>query len=162
MKKKLKILLLLICFTCKAQDVIETNQETIYNNLINYTPKNFSIDEASKPKNRFLELNLNSISGLKMIYQFQTELKLGVEEVKWLNRQIDQIALAFYLEGNPILIRKTGGYSGCEGDGIHNEKSNGKEVTILDFCFTCSGAGALEDFIKIFNNRTETLLKINM
>jgi hypothetical protein len=141
---------------------VEVTQDTIYNNLINYTPKNFSIDETSKPKNRFLELNLNSIGGLKMVYEFQNELKLSKEEILWLDKQIDQIALCFYLEGNPILIKKTGGYSGCEGEMIHKEAINGKEVTILDFCFTCSGAGKLEDFIKVFNNRTEKLLKIKM
>lgn len=159
MGKLLKILLLLISFICKAQDVMEIKQDTIYNNLINYTPKNFSVDEISKPKDRFLELNLNSIGGLKMVYEFQNELKLDEEDIKWLNVQIDQIALSFYLEGNPILIRKTGGYSGCEGKMIGKEIINGKEVTILDFCFTCSGVGKLENFIKIFNHRTEKLLK---
>ena len=149
----------MISFTCKAQDTVEIKFDTLYNNLINYTPKNFSIDETSKPKNRFLELNLNSIGGLKMVYEFQIEMKLEAEDIKWLEKQIDQIALSFYLEGNPILIRKTGGYSGCEGNKIRKENINGNDVTILDFCFTCSGAGKLEDFIKIFNNRTEKLIK---
>lgn len=70
------------------------------------------------------------------------------------------MALAFYLEGNPILIRKTGGYSGCEEINVNEAIINEKRVTILNFCFTCKGAGQLEEFINIFNNRTKKLLKI--
>ena len=160
MRNIFKILLILIGFTCKAQDVVEVHQDTIYINLMNHTPMNFSVDENSKPKNKFLEMKLNSIAGLSAIYGIQSQIKLNEEEIKWLNNQIDQIALAFYLEGNPILIRKTGGYGGCGDKMLEKEIINGKEITILNFCFSCSGAGKLEDFIKIFNNRTEKLLKI--
>ena len=143
----------------KAQDV-ESYHDSIYNNLTNHTPKNFVIDEVSKTQSDFLGLKLNSISGLKFAYKYQDELKLQEQEIKWLNSQINEMALAFYLEGNPILIRKTGGYSGCEEINVNEAIINEKRVTILNFCFTCKGAGQLEEFINIFNYRTKKLLKI--
>ncbi|WP_123907110.1 hypothetical protein [Flavobacterium johnsoniae] len=104
-------------------------------------------------------MNLNTIGGLESIYQFQNELKLNKTEIDWLKQQIDQIALAFYLEKNPILIRKVGGIDGCPNENVYKEIIKGKEVTILHFCFTCSGAGKLDEFIRIFNHRTDSLLK---
>ncbi|MFD2942005.1 hypothetical protein [Flavobacterium notoginsengisoli] len=159
MRNTLKILFLLIGFVCKAQDVDEIKIDTIYNNLYSRTPKNFKVDEISKPNNRFFTLDLNSIGGLRSLYQFQEELKFNAAEIDWLNKQIDQIALAFYLEEKPILIRKVGGYEGCPNGNIYTEIIKEKKVTILNFCFTCSGAGKLDEFIRIFNNRTNLLLK---
>ncbi|WP_291150058.1 hypothetical protein [Flavobacterium sp. UBA7680] len=159
MRDTLKIIILLVGFICKAQDVNEIKIDTVYNNLLNRTPKNFKVDEISKPNNRFFTLDLNSIGRLESIYQFQNEFKLNEAEINWLNKQIDQIALAFYLEGNPILIRKVGGYDGCPNENVYTETIKRKKVTILNFCFTCSGAGKLDKFIQIFNNRTNSLLK---
>jgi len=67
--------------------------------------------------------------------------------------------LAFYLEGNPILIRKVGGYEGCPDENVYTEIVKDKKVTILNFCFSCTDRRQLDDFIKIFNNRTISLLK---
>ncbi|MEN2413380.1 hypothetical protein [Flavobacterium mesophilum] len=159
MRNTLKIAFLLFSFICKAQDLDKIKIDTVYNNLINRTPKNFKADESSKPENRFFKLNVNSIGWLQSVYQFREELKFNETEINWLNKQIDQIALAFYLEGNPILIRKVGGYDGCPEKDVYKEIINKKEVTILNYCFTCSGAGRLEDFIKIFNNRTNSMLR---
>lgn len=135
--------------------------DTVYNNLLNRTPKNFKVDEITKPKNRYFEsnINLNSIGGLETLYGFQEELKLNGEEIKWLDKQIDQIALAFYLEEKPILIRKVGGYEGCPDENIYKENIKGKEVTILNFCFSCTDKRTLDNFIRVFNNRTNSLLK---
>ena len=44
----------------KAQDV-ESYHDSIYNNLMNHTPKNFVIDEVSKTQSDFLGFKLNSI-----------------------------------------------------------------------------------------------------
>lgn len=159
MRSTLKILFLLIGFVCKAQEANEIRIDTVYNNLLNRVPKNFRVDEISKPENRFFKLNLNTIGELESIYQFQNELKLNKTEIDWLNKQIDQIALAFYLEEKPILIRKVGGIDGCPDENVYTEIIKQKKVTILNFCFTCSGAGKLEEFIRIFNNRTNSLLK---
>lgn len=158
MRNYVLVLFSLVTITVKSQDVAD-DRYTIFNNLLNYTPKNFSIDEVSKPKGDFLGFKMNSISQLKMVYKFQRELNLGKEEIKWLDLQIDQMALAFYLEGNPILIKATGGYDGCGGEKVSKELINNVDVTVLNFCFTCSGAGKLENFISIFNNRTKKLLK---
>lgn len=159
MKNTLKIVFLLISFICKAQDANEIKIDTVYNNLLNRTPKNFGVNEASKPNNRYFTLDLNSIIGLRNVYQFQDDLKFNATEINWLNKQIDQLALAFYLEEKPILIRKVGGIDGCPDENVYTEIIKKKKVTIVNFCFTCSGAGKLDEFIQIFNNRTNSLLK---
>ena len=159
MRSTLKIVFLLIGFICKAQDIGEIKIDTVYNNLLNHKPKNFKVDEISKPENKFFSLNLNSIAGLEIIYQLRDQLKFNETEINWINKQIDQIALAFYLEGNPILIRKVGGYEGCPNDNVYSEIIKEKKVTILNFCFTCTDFGRLDQFIEIFNNRTNSLLK---
>lgn len=158
----IQILLLFISFSVKAQIKFETKEDSIYNYLLNYTPKNFAIDEVSKPKKRYFETELNSIIKLSLFYEYQTNLKLDDEEIRWLDKQTNQIALAYYLEGKPILLRKiSGGPKGCIFNKVEKEFINKKEVTILNFCFTCSGSGNFEDFIKIFNNRINLLLKNN-
>ena len=160
MKTYLILIFLLTCLHISAQeDTTGIKIDTVYNNLLNKTPKGFGINEATKPKNRYFEINLNSIGGLETLYGFQKELKLNETEIKWLNEQIDQIALAFYLEGKPILIRAVGGVDGCPDENIYTEKIKGKNVTILNFCFTCTDSGKLDDFISVFNNRTNLLLR---
>ena len=53
MKRIILILFLFTCFLVKAQQDEEIKIDTIYNNLINYKPKGYTIDETSKPKNKF-------------------------------------------------------------------------------------------------------------
>ncbi|MEL1253460.1 hypothetical protein AAEO57_06730 [Flavobacterium sp. DGU38] len=136
----------------------EIRIDAVYNNLLNRTPKNFKIDEASELENKISSLNLNSIGGLDIIYQFKDKLKLNATEINWLNKQTDQIALAFYLEGNPILIRKVGGVDGCPDENVYTEIIKEKKVTILNFCFSCLDFTRSDQFIQIFNNRTNSLL----
>ena len=162
MKTYLRLILLLTSSVIFAQEEdANIKIDTVYNNLLNRTPNNFQVDDTTKPKNRYFELNINlkSIGGLETLYGFQEEIKLSSEEIKWLEKQIDQIAVAFFLEGNPILIRKVGGYEGCPDENIYKEYINGKEVTILNFCFSCTDKRKLDNFIKVFNNRTNSLLK---
>lgn len=162
MKTHLILICLLTCLHIIAQeDTTGIKIDTVYNNLLNRTPKGFAINEATKPKNSYFDsnINLNSIGGLEIIYGFKEQIKLNAIEIKWLNEQIDQIALAFYLEGKPILIRKVGGYDGCPDKNIYTEKIKDNNVTILNFCFTCTDSRKLDDFISVFNNRTNLLLK---
>jgi hypothetical protein len=163
MNRYLRLLFLLTSSVVFAQeDDANIKIDTVYNNLLNRTPKNFRIDEATKPKSTYFELkelNLNSIGGLEILYGFQKELKINDEEIKWLEEQIDQIALAFYLEGKPILIRKVGGYEGCSDKNIYTERIKDRDVTILNFCFSCTDSRKLDGFIRVFNNRTNLLLK---
>ncbi len=143
------------------EEIANIKIDTVYNNLLNKTPKNFKVDESTKPKNKYFEssINLNSLGGLEAVYGFREELQLNEGEIKWLDEQIDQIAVAFYLEGKPILIRKVGGYEGCPDESIYKENIKGREVTILNFCFSCTDKRRLDNFIKIFNDRTNALLK---
>jgi len=141
------------------EDTTGIRIDTVYNNLLNRTPKGFRINEATKPKNRYFEINLNSIGGLETLYGFQKQIKLNAIEINWLNEQIDQIALAFYLDGKPILIRAVGGADGCPYENVYTEKIKDKNVTILNFCFTCTDSRTLDGFIRVFNNRTNLLLK---
>lgn len=130
-----------------------------FNELINYTPKAFIQNEKSKSKNRMLAGDLNSISSLELRYAYQAQLKLNAEEVKWMESEINQLAIAFFAEGKPIIIKKTGSYEGCIGQRVTSELKKGQNIKTLYFCYTCKGANDFEDrFIEIFNNRTEKLL----
>lgn len=131
------------------------------NDLLNYVPKNFVIDSSSKPISNIFNtrLHLNTIGGLYAIYNLRGLVIFEKSEIEWLNKQIDQISVAFYLEGKPILIEKTGGYEGCGGKLVDQKNLNGKEVTTINFCFGCSGADPhIDEFMEIFNNRTKKLL----
>ena len=129
------------------------------NELLNYSPKGFVPDLKSKPNNRVLMGDLNSIGSLELRYAYQEQLKLNAAEVKWLEEEINALAVAFFTEGKPVIIKKIGGYGGCPGQYLETEERKGTTVTILNFCYTCSGASVYEDrFIAIFNNRIEKLM----
>ncbi|MGC4041330.1 MAG: hypothetical protein QM710_11230 [Flavobacterium sp.] len=130
-----------------------------FNALINYTPKAFVPNEKTKPQNRMLAGNLNSISSLELRYAYQEQMKLSPQEVKWLESEIDQLSIAFFADGKPMIIKKTGGYEGCTGQRVSTENRNGYDIKTMYFCYTCKGASEFEDrFIEIFNKRTEKLI----
>jgi hypothetical protein len=130
-----------------------------YNELVNYSPKAFASDLKSKPKNRMLEGDLNSIGSLELRYAYQQQLKLNELEIQWLEKEIEQLSLAFFTEKKPIIIQKTGDYEVCKDKGIGTEVRNGFTVTILKFCYTFPGASNFEDrFLQIFNNKTKKLI----
>ena len=96
------------------------------------------------------------------IYQIEADLGLKPKDAAWLTERTNNIATAFYLEGNPLLLRSTGGYSGCPESEyeLKKEKLNGKEVTVVNFCHGCKGSSTGgSEFINIFNNRTRRLLE---
>ena len=140
-------------------EVPKTISDEEYKEFLNYSPKSFTANLKSKPQNRMLEGDLNSIGSLELRYAYQLQLKLNESEIKWMEKEIDQLAIAFFAEGKPILIKKTGSYDSCMDRGIETEDRNGLTVTILKFCYTCAGAADVEDkFLEIFNKRTEQLL----
>jgi len=145
----------------KEEPVIkeETFSEEEYSKLLNHIPKSFVANIKSKPLNKVLEGNLNSISSLELRYAYQQQLKLTGAEVKWLESEAEQLSIAFFAEGKPILLRKTGEYGNCNGRSIATEERGSQKITIVKFCYTCPGATVYEDrFIEVFNKRTEMLI----
>jgi hypothetical protein len=169
--KKIAFILLLL-FSCSLgwtqQFVVlerpvekeKTFSEEEYNQLLNHTPKSFVSDTKTKPKNRVLEGDLNSINSLELRYAYQQQLKLSMSEIKWLEDEINSLAVAFFKEGKPIIMEKAGGNEGCHDRGIETEQRNGVTITLFKFCYTCPGQDVIEDrFLQIFNNRTEKLIE---
>ncbi len=141
----------------EAKDIAFSEEE--YNKLLNYVPKSFKIDSQTKPTNRVLMGDLNSINTLELRYAYQEQLKLSEPEIKWLESEINQLAIAFFTDGKPTIIKKTGEYGNCTGRSIETEEQHKQKVTILSFCYTCPGASKYEDrFLQIFNARTEILI----
>lgn len=141
----------------EESDVVYNEQE--YNALLNYTPKAFVADAKSKPQNRVLDGELNSIGSIELRYAYQQQLNLKAAEIKWLEDEINALAIAFFTEGKPIIIKRAGNYSGCTGRGTETEQRNGFTITVFHFCYTYSNAEAFENrFLEIFNNRTEKLM----
>ncbi|MFI0431208.1 hypothetical protein [Mariniflexile sp. HMF6888] len=145
-----------ICSAQKNDSIPESEKE--YLKLLNYTPKNFKIDLKNKPSNEFLKTDLNSIWKLKYAYELKD--KLTDYEIKWLEEQINQLAVAYFIENKPIIIKSVGGYSGCPEQLLETELKNKTEITILSICSGgCIINKNTEDFVELFNNRTKKLLQ---
>jgi len=133
--------------------------EVEYNALLRFTPKSFVSDVKSRPQNRVLQGDLNSISSLELRYAYQQQLKLNESEIQWLENEINQLAVAFFLDKKPIMLKKTGDYTNCKGQGIETIVQNNVAVTVVYFCYVYIGGATYEDrFIDVFNKRTEKLI----
>ena len=141
----------------EESEVVYSEQE--YNALLGHTPKAFVPDAKSKPKSKFLQGDLNSISSLELRYAYQQQLKLSEVEVKWMEDEIAALAVAFFKEGNPIIIKRAGSYGNCTGKGTETKERNGMGVTDLHMCYTYQNGEAFENrFLEIFNAKTEKLI----
>jgi len=154
--------LFLTTFSNAQNSVHQTESNAEFNAIMNFVPKGLSTDLSLRPNNRFLHEQINTIGMLKVHYDLQEILKFNEPEIKWLEQRISELAVAFYLEQKPILIEHSGGYSGCLDEWLRTETINGIEVTILKFCYGCTDFSVNdENFIGIFNNRTEKLISID-
>jgi hypothetical protein len=137
-----------------------TLYEKEYYDLINYVPKNLELDSILKPESRLLQVELNTISSLHIYSGLRDDFKLNENDNKWLNNKIDQIAMALFLDGKRILVSSVGGYSGCPDKMIDTLQLNNIEIINLKFCHTCTDTIRDENFIRIFNDRMYSLMKI--
>ncbi|WP_157546899.1 hypothetical protein [Nonlabens tegetincola] len=137
-----------------------TLYEKEYYDLINYVPKNLELDSIYKPESRLLQVELNTISSLHIYSGLRDEFKLNEKDTKWLDTKIDRFATALFLDGKRILVRAVGGYSGCPDKMIDTLRLNNIEIIDLKFCHTCTDAIRDENFIRIFNDRMYSLMKI--
>ncbi|MCK8522967.1 hypothetical protein M0D21_15425 [Aquimarina sp. D1M17] len=159
MKSLVCLIFLIFGVHCFAQDGKEIKNE--YNLLLNYAPKSIKIDSSLKDLSKKLDSPLNTIITLKIFYEFQKWFRLNQKEIELIEHRIDQLAIALFSIGKPVLIKKVGGYSGCPEKMIYNRIKNGKKVIILNFCFSCTDfTNEAYNFIKIFNSRMEKLLKL--
>jgi hypothetical protein len=144
-----------------AQDIdtIESPVMKAYNDFVNYTPK--ALEHQPIPS-EFGEWRVENLITAWLLYGYKDSRSLTDGQLSWLTGRINGLAVAFYLEGSPVLLRSTGGYDGCPESEFELKKEllNGREVTVVNFCHSCTGRPKGEDeFIKIFNNRTERLLE---
>lgn len=160
MRKTIFILILFLSVITLAQNSDSQNEsKKEFNILMNYIPKGLSLDLIKRPENRFLKEPINTIGSLKSYYELQHIFKFNELEINWIEERINEIALCFYLENKPILIKRVGRYSGCPKEIIKTNIRNGIKIKVLSFCYECTGFSShAENFIKIFNNQTEKLL----
>ncbi|MDC8004089.1 hypothetical protein POV27_08490 [Aureisphaera galaxeae] len=158
MKKVIVIGILFMGLVSMAQESdSESRAKNVYLELLSHTPKSFKIDRENKPLSQLLEADLNSIWKLKTAYELKD--RLNDHEINWLEKEINQMAVSFFLEGKPIILQSVGGYSGCPEELLHTEIRNEVNVTIISLCQGgCIVNSDMEDFIKIFNNRTDKLI----
>lgn len=141
----------------EESEIIYSEQE--YTALLRDTPKAFIPNMKSKPKNKFLEGDLNSINSLELRYAYQQQLKLSEDELKWMEDEINVLATAFFKEGKPIIIKRAGTYGNCTGRGTETKERDGMNVIDLYICYTYQHGEAFENrFLEIFNARTEKLI----
>ncbi len=157
-KSKFVILLLIhqtIAF-CQDQnlDNYKIDEE---DTIMLYTPKHFLTKDTIN--SRILN-EVRNIATLRMVYIIQNKLHLNELEYDILEKKIDRMALAFYLEGKPIIIERINGFYGRPDGYIKKEPCNGINVTTINFTYNCQDTFRKyeEKFIEIFNNRTMKLL----
>ena len=160
MKKTIYILNLIFSTLIFAQNPeSSTLYEKEYYNLLNYIPKNLKTDSIHKLESPILKGSLNTIASLKLYNGFREEFKLPENDIKWLEKRIDQIASELFIDGKRILISADGGYGGCPKFMLDNIKLNNIEISNLHFCYTCTEPRDYK-FINIFNNRMYSLMNI--
>lgn len=131
-----------------------------YMALLTYVPKSFIADTKSKPVNKVLRGDLNTIGSLELRYAYREQLKLNEAEVNWLEKEIVKLAAAFFNEGTPVLMERAGDYKACTGRGLETKIQDKQAVTVLHFCYVCAGAEVHEDrFLALFNNKTISMME---
>lgn len=158
---------LLFSLVSTGQDSIQNtniglNEEDAYNYFMSYTPSQYESSLGEDFKARFKSMNISCLSMLKMLYGNQAVWQFTSDDIKQLEVEIDHFITALHLEGKSVIIKKVGGYDGCPDEMIYKESLNSAEVTVLNFCCSCTGGSKAEDaFISIVNGRTEKLLGIS-
>ena len=139
-------------------DTIQSQVMKEYNDLIAYTPK--ALRNTPTPE-VFGQFPMVNISNVILVYKSQSDFGLKPKDKAWLTERTNSIATEFYMEDNPLFLKRTDGYSGCPESGYELKKENlsGKDVTVVHFCHGCTedSSGEIE-FINIFNSRTKQLL----
>lgn len=123
-------------------------------------PKNLEFDSINKPESQILQKELNTISSIQLFSRFREDFKLTENDNQWLDNTIEQIATALFLDGKRILVSAVGGYSGCPDKMIDTLCLNDIEIINLKFCHTCTEVSQDEKFIRIFNDKMYSLMKI--
>lgn len=158
MKKAVLFISLLVSMVSFSQEEDALKE---YNELLNYAPKALEVDETIKPLTEKLKQPLNTIAQVRAYYQFGEVIKLNDSDKSLLQYQMQQLAVAFFLEKKYILFEYVGGYAGCIDKMMLTKEVEGNEVTIFRFCHSCTDRSReVEEFISIFNNRMKKLLKI--
>lgn len=161
MKKIVFILNLIFSILVFAQNPESSTQfEKEYYDLINYVPENLEFDSINKPESQLLQTELNTISSIQIYSGFRKDFKLTENDNQWLDNKIEQIATALFLDGKRILVSAVGGYSGCTDKMIDTLRLNNIEIINLKFCHTCTDGFRDEKFIRIFNDKMYSLMKI--
>jgi len=161
MKTYIFLLSVLFTFSAKAQeaDSIQTPVMKAYSDFLYYTPKALALDPAPA---EFGTWKLDNLMTVWLLYGYKDSRGLSAGELSWLTGRINDLAVAFYVEGKPVMLYSTGGFHGCPESEFELKKESlkGKEVTRVNFCHSCTGGLPHEDeFITIFNNRTKRLLE---
>jgi len=161
LKKNIFILNLIFSILTFAQNPDSSNlYEKEYYDLINYVPKDLGFDSINKPDSQLLQTELNTIGSIQIYSAFRKDFKLTENDNQWLDNKIEKIATALFLDGKRILVSAVGGYSGCPDKMIDTLRLNNIEIINLKFCHTCTDGLRDEKFIRIFNDKMYSLMKI--
>ena len=123
-------------------------------------PQNLEADSNNTPESQLLQTELNTISSIQIYSGIRNYFKLNESDNQWLDNRIEQIATALFLDGKRILVSAVGGYSGCPDKMIDTLRLNNIEIINLKFCHTCTDGFRDEKFIRIFNSKMYSLMRI--
>ncbi|WP_298420659.1 hypothetical protein [uncultured Kordia sp.] len=143
-----------------AQNTSDENLDQ-YNELLNYIPKNLTIDTIYRPDHNFLKKTSNSIGGVSIYYNYKANQKLSDDDRQWLEQRIEKLATALFHDGVYILLGKTGGASGCPTNKLLDTiQLKIFTITKLKFCYTCTIPDNYEKLIEIFNAKMYDLMQL--
>lgn len=161
LRKAAFILSLIFGTLAFAQNPESSNlYEKEYYDLINYVPRNLKVDSIHKPESELLRTDLNTIKKVQFYSSYRKDFKLTESDIHWLDNKIQELATAFYLDDKRILISSVGGYSGCPNQMIDTLRLNNIGIVNLKFCQSCTDNFNHERFIRIFNDKMYSLMKI--
>lgn len=133
--------------------------EKEYYELLYYAPKGLQFNQENPSISKTLQDELNTIGSLLVYFDFKDAFISEEPTVDWLEKRIDQLATALFIDGKRILIKLVGGYAGCPEKMIEIENEDGIEISIVKFCYTCTeNTENGERFKTIFNNRMKRLM----
>ncbi len=132
------------------------NKDSIFSDLITYTPKGFHLNSVHIHGQTF---KTNNLSYLNSLAYFNHKNISNKKQSEQLFNQIDQMAVGFFSDGKKVLFEPL---NGMASNGTLSETIflNDIKIIKLKLLHTCTDADRNNDFIRVFNNRMYALLKI--
>jgi hypothetical protein len=160
MKKVMLIYLIFISVIGVAQNLTDSIKHELFDEFVNQTPKYFEKDTTFQPTSPSLQIDLTYMSSLYAVYTNRELFNYTEEEKVWLEKRIEDLAIAYFKDEKRILLGSEGGAAGCSGKLIDTFLFYDVEIVEVIFCHTCIENSKYFDFFNIFNTKMYELMHL--